>query len=240
MLIISGQVGVQGPSMTLIDRLTSSFKGSIGDIVFGMEDGTVSIFGLVFGMALSAPDSRAVLLAGATGAAAAAVSMMAGSYLDAKSEADAAAAQAARSPQSVKVDDEALASRITDRLLAAGGASAGTDALRRVLASPGAVAALRDELSPASPRAAASPAAHALWMFASDLFAGAVPVIPFALLPLSEARIVCLAVTVVLLIALGVGRGLVAGRNVVRTTVETLFVAASAAIAGIGIGWLVS
>jgi uncharacterized membrane protein YebE (DUF533 family) len=150
--------------MTLIDRLTSSFKGSIGDIVFGMEDGTVSIFGLVFGMALSAPDSRAVLLAGATGAAAAAVSMMAGSYLDAKSEADAAAAQAARSPQSVRVDDEALAARITDRLVAAGIAPAGTDALRRALVEPGAVAALRDELTPAAPRAGASPTAHIGWL----------------------------------------------------------------------------
>jgi VIT1/CCC1 family predicted Fe2+/Mn2+ transporter len=226
--------------MTVIERLGSSFKSSVGDIVFGMEDGTVSIFGLVFGMALSAHDSRAVLLAGATGAAAAAVSMMAGSYLDAKSEADAAAAQAARPPQSVRADDEALASRIADRLVAGGVAPAGADELRRALATPGAVAALRHELSPASLRAGASPTAHALWMFASDLFAGAVPVIPFALLPLEQARIACLAVTVVLLLALGVGRGLVAGRNVFRTVFETLFVAASAAFAGIGIGWLVS
>jgi hypothetical protein len=71
--------------MSLLGRLKTSVQASIGDIVFGMEDGTVSIFGLVFGVALSAPDSRTVLLAGATGAAAAAVSMMAGSYLDDRS-----------------------------------------------------------------------------------------------------------------------------------------------------------
>jgi len=51
-------------------------------MVFGMEDGTVSIFGLVFAVAVSAQDSHAVLLAGATGAVAAAVSMMAGTFLD--------------------------------------------------------------------------------------------------------------------------------------------------------------
>ena len=63
-------------------RIADSFQASVGSIVFGMEDGTVSIFGLVFGVAFAAPDSRAVLLAGATGAVAAAVSMMAGTFLD--------------------------------------------------------------------------------------------------------------------------------------------------------------
>ena len=53
-----------------------------------MEDGAVSIFGLVFGMATAAETSADVLLAGATGAAAAAVSMMAGVWLDARSERD--------------------------------------------------------------------------------------------------------------------------------------------------------
>jgi hypothetical protein len=69
------------PPATLFDRIHRSFIDSVGSIVFGMEDGTVSIFGLVFGVAFSAPDSRTVLLAGATGAVAAAVSMMAGTFL---------------------------------------------------------------------------------------------------------------------------------------------------------------
>ncbi len=72
-----------------------SFIASVGSIVFGMEDGTVSIFGLVFGVAFSAPNSHAVLLAGATGAVAAAVSMMAGTFLDVQSTNDQAAARLA-------------------------------------------------------------------------------------------------------------------------------------------------
>ncbi|HTN78658.1 MAG TPA: VIT1/CCC1 transporter family protein, partial [Acidimicrobiales bacterium] len=78
---------------TVWARVRRSFDASVGSIVFGMEDGTVSIFGLVFGVAASAPDSNAVLLAGATGAAAAAVSMMAGAYLDAESANDQDAAK---------------------------------------------------------------------------------------------------------------------------------------------------
>jgi vacuolar iron transporter family protein len=65
-------------------RLRSSFNNSVGTIVFGMEDGTVSIFGLIFGVAATTTDTKTVLIAGASGAAAAAVSMMAGAYLDAR------------------------------------------------------------------------------------------------------------------------------------------------------------
>jgi VIT family len=59
-----------------LQRLIGSLKRSAGTIVFGMEDGTVSIFGLVFGVAATTSSSKVVLIAGASGAAAAAVSMM--------------------------------------------------------------------------------------------------------------------------------------------------------------------
>ena len=227
--------------MNLVDRLAKSLRASVGDIVFGMEDGTVSVFGLVFGVALSTNNSQVVLLAGATGAAAAAVSMMAGSYLDAATQQDQARALALRTKAQREAEDAALAQRIDVRLQAMGVPPEQAAAFRGAVdATPGAFAAIRDEIVPQNPVAEASPLAHALWMFVSDLFAGAVPVVPFALLPFEEARIVSVVVTTALLLALGVGRGLVAGRNVLRTTLETVFVAAAAAAAGVGIGRLVS
>lgn len=53
-----------------------------------MEDGTVSILGLVCGVAATTTDSRQVLIAGASGAVAAAVSMMGGAYLEAETQQD--------------------------------------------------------------------------------------------------------------------------------------------------------
>jgi len=38
---------------SLLQAIGKSFYDSIGDIVLGMEDGTVSIFGLVFGVAFA-------------------------------------------------------------------------------------------------------------------------------------------------------------------------------------------
>ena len=52
------------PASTL-PRLKASLVASAGTIVFGMEDGTVSIFGLVFGVAATTTSSVAVLVAGA-------------------------------------------------------------------------------------------------------------------------------------------------------------------------------
>src|SRR5260370_1365045 len=83
----------QGKSF--LQAVGTSFYDSIGDIVFGMEDGTVSILGLVFGVASSTTSSSVVLLAGATGAISAAVSMMAGTFLDVESTNDQAKARLA-------------------------------------------------------------------------------------------------------------------------------------------------
>ncbi|MFG1477870.1 VIT1/CCC1 transporter family protein [Xanthobacter sp. V4C-4] len=223
--------------MSVPSRILSSLKASIGDVVFGMEDGTVSIFGLVFGVAISTDDPRTVLIAGATGAAAAAVSMMAGSYLDAESVRDARRVRrdGPVDPVAVRTETAAITSALTQGGMAPEDVTRVAEALAR---APRAVAGLRTELAEADD--GATPASHAFWMFVSDLFAGFTPVLPFAVLPMDSARLVSLGLTTVLLVALGIGRGLVAKRPVVRATLETLAIAASAALAGIAMGHLLS
>ncbi len=223
--------------MSAASRVLASLKASIGDIVFGMEDGTVSILGLVFGVAMSTDDPRTVLIAGATGAAAAAVSMMAGSYLDAESVRDARSARREGSldPEAARVETSAITAALARSGMAEDDVARVADALAR---APRAAAGLRTELDEADDNA--TPATHAFWMFVSDLFAGFTPVLPFAFLPMESARIASLVLTTVLLVALGVGRGLVAHRPVLRATLETLAIAASAAVAGVVMGRLLS
>ena len=50
-----------------LQRLRSSLTNSAGTIVFGMEDGTVSIFGLIFGVAATTSNSATVLIAAPRG-----------------------------------------------------------------------------------------------------------------------------------------------------------------------------
>ena len=230
----------QGKSF--LEAIGKSFSDSIGDIVFGMEDGTVSIFGLVFGVASSATSSSIVLLAGATGATAAAVSMMAGTFLDVESTNDQAKAKLAHEQMEIETNLEGEKQEVRDRLRTAGFNDKDTTAIVDALARhPKTLLKVEatSELQLGSTEQK-NPFVQSAWMFISDLFAASVPVIPFAFLPLASARLVSLVVTTLLLLLLGVGRGLVGHRNVVLTALETLGIAAAAALAGFLIGKLVT
>jgi vacuolar iron transporter family protein len=227
---------------TLIHRIRRSFDASIGSIVFGMEDGTVSIFGLVFGVAAAAPNSHAVLLAGATGAVAAAVSMMAGTYLDVESTNDQAAARLveARTRYDNNQRDEDLTVR--RRLVAAGFKDAEADTVIGVISHHPdtelkVVTAVDLGASDTTPQ---NPFVQSAWMLLTDLFAAAVPVIPFAVFALGTARIVSVSVTFVLLVVLGIGRSAVGHRRLLPTVAETIGIAAAAACAGVLVGKLIS
>jgi vacuolar iron transporter family protein len=77
-------------------------------------------------------------------------------------------------------------------------------------------------------------------MFIADLFAAPVPVLPFAFFPLGSACTISLVITTSLLLLLGVGRGIIGHKNVFVTALQTLVIAAAAAVAGLLIGSLVS
>jgi VIT1/CCC1 family predicted Fe2+/Mn2+ transporter len=228
-------------SLSPAARLKRSFLSSAGNIVFGMEDGTVSIFGLVFGVAATTTQSASILIAGASGAAAAAVSMMAGTYLDAETSRDARLAHQARLRADLGREPAAIAALLPDRLVAAGLTSDAAATLIRAVQHDGAaVTSLAAILQ--APRAEASqgPLEQSLWMLVADFLSAAVPILPFALLPVVQARYVSVGVTLALLLALGVGRARIAGRRVARTVAETVSIGFVAALAGVAIGLLMN
>ena len=214
-----------------LQRLRVSIVNSAGTIVFGMEDGTVSIFGLIFGVAATTTSTKTVLIAGASGAAAAAVSMMAGAYLDAETTQDKSNATLLDEGNS----DVSLSSRLVDAGLTPRQSSALTAAVQGDRnAADGLLLALKG-----AAKERLNPVEQALWMLFADFFAAAVPILPFVFLPIDRARIVSGAVTVALLVVLGIGRAQLGRRNVLRTVIETVSLGIGAALAGVGIGLLI-
>lgn len=217
-----------------LQRLRKSILNSAGTIVFGMEDGTVSIFGLIFGVAATTTDTKTVLIAGASGAAAAAVSMMAGAYLDVETTRD----------ETNATDTSLLAAggsgvSLSSRLVKAGLTSKQSDALAAAVqsdpdASDGLLLALKSEA-----KTPINPLEQALWMLVADFLAAAVPILPFVFLPIAQARFVSAAVTLALLIGLGVGRAQIANRSLGRTVTETVSIGIAAAVAGVAISALI-
>jgi VIT1/CCC1 family predicted Fe2+/Mn2+ transporter len=221
-----------------LGRLKASLAASAGNIVFGMEDGTVSIFGLVFGVAATTSDSRVVLIAGAAGAFAAAVSMMAGTYLEVETNRDGARTLDARIKAEIARDPGGVIERM-DGLLRTGGmtdeqtaAVAGLLRANPLLLQGMATAAA----APTASELTQGPLVQALWMLVADFFSAAIPILPFALMPVAEARWVSGTVTMALLIALGVGRARVGDRPVLRTVIQTVTIGVAAALAGVAIG----
>jgi vacuolar iron transporter family protein len=229
-------------SESLLQRIWQSFQSALGPIVFGMEDGTVSIFGLVFGVAASASNSQAVLLAGATGAISAAVSMMAGTYLDVSTERDRAQAAIATEQDKIDKRPDQEAREVRDRFLHAGFTPADAETVTAIIQrTPGAM--IKNEIAfdlGLNASADQNPWVQSIWMFAADLFAALVPVLPFAFLPLASARTDSLVVTATLLLVLGVGRGIIGNKNVLVTALQTLAIAAAAGAAGLAVGSLIS
>jgi VIT1/CCC1 family predicted Fe2+/Mn2+ transporter len=216
-------------------RVRGSFGNAAGTIVFGMEDGTVSIFGLIFGVAATTSDTKTVLIAGASGAVAAAVSMMAGAYLDVETTRDKA--NAARSSSYAAASSAAA---LSSRLAKAGLTPEQSAALAGAVQNdPKAMGGLMLALDGAA-ETPLNPLEQALWMLLADFFAAAVPILPFVFLPVPQARIVSAAVTTALLVALGIGRAQIAKRNTVRTIVETVSIGVAAALAGVAIGVLIN
>lgn len=221
-----------------LQRLKQSLTVSAGTIVFGMEDGTVSIFGLVFGVAATTNSNSVVLVAGASGAAAAAVSMMAGAFLESETDRDEKQARQKQLETDLHCDPGGVDAMLAERLTTVGLERAQAGALAgAVRDKPEAIKALLVAMQGGA-GAAMSPVEQALWMLVADFFSAAVPIVPFMLMPVAPARLVSAGITILLLVALGIGRGIIGKRSVLRTILETVGVGIAAALAGVGIGVL--
>jgi VIT1/CCC1 family predicted Fe2+/Mn2+ transporter len=201
-------------SGTLVQKIKDSLLANAGNVVFGMEDG----------------------------AAAAAVSMMAGAYLDAATASGREQAEQNDLRRDIEQNTAQAAQNVERRLQAAGFTDDERSAVVRALeAHPATWLQLDCAVGGQSGAAQVqSPLVQSLWMFVADLLAAAIPVIPFALLPLASAQALSAVTTLCLLVALGLGRARVTQTRRLPTVIQTVGIATSAAIAGLLVGKLVS
>lgn len=231
------------PEASFISRIKQSLAASYGEVVFGMSDGTVSILGLVLGVAAGANSADAVVLAGATGAIAASVSMMAGCFMEIESQRDEEEEENKERIAAINQDPEGAVQDLIGLLQKSGLSKGSIDSIHADIAqNPLAISGMETAIaaSQKSIGQKTSPVIHSIWMFISDLFAGLTPVIPFVLFPMHTAWIICIIVTTILLLLLGLGRARISNRSPIRTVLETMGIALAAALAGVIVGNLLS
>jgi len=154
-----------------------------------MSDGVVSIFGMVAG----AQSGNVILLAGATAAIAATISMMVGVFLDIESERDCARVEEKERAAEIRRDPQGAVDKLISDLRGTGLSEKSLAAIREdTAANPPAIQKFEDAVASEEETAAqkTSPIIHACWMGIADFIAAMIPVIPFIFLPLEQAKIV--------------------------------------------------
>ncbi|MEP1766961.1 MAG: VIT family protein [Sulfitobacter sp.] len=191
--------------------------------VMGANDGIVSVASIIVGVAAADPSPRAVVIAGAAGLAAGAMSMAAGEYVSVSSQADLEAADIARERQALLDDPEGelieLAKIYEDR-----GLSPETAALvAGELSQNNALDAhIRDELGLSEAQVARPLLAAVTSAVTFSLFAG-IPLLAAIFAPAQAMIVVVVCVTLVALAGLGALGAVAGGAALLPATVRVVF-----------------
>lgn len=204
--------------------------------VLGANDGIVSVASLIVGVAAAGPDRTAILIAGAAGIAAGAMSMAAGEYVSVSSQSDVEKADIDREKRALVEDPVGEEAELTSIFLARGLTPSTAALVARELTERDALAAhVREELG-LSEVHAANPLQAAMASGMTFTVAAAVPLVAAALAPTAGIIWYVVGVTLLALAGLGALGAEAGGAPRGPATLRVLFwgAAAMAITAGVG------
>ncbi len=218
----------------------TNFAGSLRAAVFGANDGLVSNFSLVMGIAGANAEPRFVLLAGVAGLLAGASSMAAGEYISVKSQRELYEQQIAVERQELEMSPEEEREELSLIYQAKGIPSAQAEQLAdRILENPQtAIDTLAREELGLDPSALGSPWTAAASSFVAFASGALIPVLPYLLTTGSTAFYASAAVCGASLFVVGALISIFTGRGIFLSGFRVLGIGALAAAATYFIGRL--
>ena len=212
-------------------------RRSLREAVFGLQDGLVSTFGAVTGIAVGAASGRIAALSGLVVVAVESVSMAAGSYLSTKAHREYLESLLRDERRQIENDPEG--ERLELRLMYArrGWSPDEIAVLERRLMSDKSL--LLEDMAHKElgivPERLESPGSNAAVMGAAYVLGGAVPVLPYLVLPFETALPASAAATGLALFLVGAAKGRLVGGPAARAGLEMLGLGGGAG----ALGWLV-
>jgi VIT1/CCC1 family predicted Fe2+/Mn2+ transporter len=212
--------------------------GGVRDVIFGANDGLVSILALVAGVYGALTESHPILIAGIAGAVAGAISMGAGSYLSAKSEKEVTERESDRkgikrkgTPEEEKEklvrfyqargfkkrDAEAVADRVSQQMESSESDTIGEE-----------VGLTSEESWP--------PTKAALFTGLSFAIVSLIPILPFAFMEVNPAVITAAIASIACLFIVGASKAIFSRQSWVRSGVEMMVIGTLASVATYLIG----
>jgi VIT1/CCC1 family predicted Fe2+/Mn2+ transporter len=238
-MMLKGNPGAQ--SIVRSERWHSQgYGGSLRAAVFGVNDGLISNFGLVMGIAGTNAEPRFVLLAGVAGLLAGAFSMAAGEYISVKSQRELYEQQLNLEAQELEASPEEEREELALIYQAKGIPSDQADELaRQILSNPDtAIQTLAREELGLDPDSLGSPWTAALSSFIAFAAGAVVPVLPYMLIPGGNAFLVSAIACGLSLFVVGALISIFTGRNMVYSGIRMVGIGALAASVTFAIGRL--
>jgi VIT1/CCC1 family predicted Fe2+/Mn2+ transporter len=214
-------------------------SGGISDLIFGANDGLVSILALVAGVYGAVTDSQLILITGISGAIAGTISMGAGAYLSAKSEKEVTQKEKTRKG-AISGDREQTKKALLELYIHQGMSQR----------EAGAVAArVADEISTQQEQTIGEvvgltsedewpPSKAGILTGVSFLIASVIPIFPFTFLDVTVGAIIAALASIVALFSVGASKAAFTRSSWLRSGFENLVIGVLAAAATFIVGIL--
>lgn len=217
---------------------TQTGKGRfIKNMVFGVQDGALTTLGIVTGITGAITDNSVIVLAGVVSLAAEAISMGAGEYISSKSEIEVYNHEVELEKKEMVRVPEIERQEIVDIYKAKGFKGKLLNQIVKKITSDKKLwldTMLREELG--FPERFEDPKKLGLQMLIASFIGGAVPIIPYLLLPAAVALAVSVIGTAIALFAVGASKTLITKGNWIKSGTEMMLVGMLVALAGYTIG----
>jgi len=209
----------------------------IRSIIFGMEDGLVSIWGLVVGVSVGSHSSSTVILAGLAGAVSAALSMAAGEYLSSKSKRELQDACISKIQRQVKRNKKLALKKLKTHYIQDGFSNKQATMMVKAMArSNKHIIQQLVEAEGHTQTTLENPEQNAGYMFGSFILAALFPIGPFIFLPLVQAQQTSLVLTAVMLFIVGSTKAQATRKSWFASGFEMLIIGSLAGAAGYIVG----
>jgi VIT1/CCC1 family predicted Fe2+/Mn2+ transporter len=215
--------------------------GGVRDVIFGANDGLVSILALVAGVYGAISESHPILIAGIAGAVAGAVSMGAGSYLSAKSEKEVTGRESDRKGikrrGTPEEDKEKLVRFYQARGFKKRDAEAVADRVAQQMESRESYT-LGEELGLTSEESW-PPTKAALFTGLSFAVVSLIPILPFTFMEVNTAVITAAIASIACLFIVGASKAIFSRKSWIRSGVEMIAIGALASVVTYAIGLII-
>ena len=213
-------------------------SGGIRDVIFGANDGLVSILALVAGVYGAISESHPILIAGIAGAVAGAISMGAGAYLSAKSEKEVTEKESERKGIRKKGTPEEEKERLVRFYQARGFKKQEAEAIadRVALQVESTDAYTIGEEVGLTSEESWPPTKAALFTGLSFAVVSLIPILPFAFMEVNPAVITAAISSIICLFVVGASKAIFTRQSWIRSGSEMMLIGMLASVATYLIG----